>query len=180
MRPRTLVLGVMIGAGVMVSAACGSSYKAPAAGGSTATTAGSTATTAAGTATTGGAGQTISLRQTSLGYVLSDATGRTVYMFEKDSATSSNCTGGCTSTWPPLTVSDQPTAGANLDASKLTTITRSDGSKQVVYAGHPLYRYGADAAPGDVKGEGIGNFWFAVMADGSAAQPPASASSSGY
>jgi predicted lipoprotein with Yx(FWY)xxD motif len=79
------------------------------------------------------------------------------------------CQGDCLVTWPPLARTGTPTAGTGVDAAKIGTITRSDGSSQVTYAGWPLYHFAADAAPGDVMGQGVGGVWFAVLPDGTAA-----------
>lgn len=99
---------------------------------------------------------------------LVDANGMTLYLFAKDSAGTSNCSGGCATNWPPLTVTGQPVAGAGVDASLLGTLTRADGSTQVTYNGHPLYHYKGDYAPGDENGRGVGGVWYVVSASGDA------------
>jgi predicted lipoprotein with Yx(FWY)xxD motif len=85
----------------------------------------------------------------------------TVYTFTQDVKDSgkSNCTGGCATTWPPLTVTGTPTAGTGV-TGKLATITRDDGSTQVTYNGLPLYFFSGDTAPGD--GKGVYTNWEAV------------------
>lgn len=104
---------------------------------------------------------------TSLGTVVVDGNGMTVYEFSKDAvgATSSACTGGCASTWPAV-----ESSSAVPDITGLTgtvgTITGTDGKLQVTLNGLPLYRYSGDSAAGDVKGQGIGGVWYAVGADG--------------
>ena len=73
--------------------------------------------------------------------------------------------------WPPLTVTGKPTAGKGVIASKLTTVSRPGGVKQVVYNGHPLYLYQADTAPGDTTGQGSPSFgapWYVLTASGNA------------
>jgi predicted lipoprotein with Yx(FWY)xxD motif len=97
-----------------------------------------------------------------------DANGMTLYLFTKDSAGTSNCSGGCASNWPPLTVTGQPVAGTGVNASLLGTTARADGSTQVTYNGHPLYYYKADHAPGDENGQGVGGVWYVVSASGDA------------
>ena len=94
--------------------------------------------------------------------------GRTVYHFSSDVANSgkSECTGGCLTTWPALTVAagSKPVAGTGV-TGKLGTITRSDGKQQVTYNGHPLYLFIKDTKPGQTTGEGITAFgaaWSAV------------------
>jgi predicted lipoprotein with Yx(FWY)xxD motif len=68
-----------------------------------------------------------------------------------------------------LLATGKPTAGAGLAASKLATIIRSDGTRQVTYNGHPLYLFVKDQKPGDVKGQGVTAFgaaWFALSPSG--------------
>lgn len=102
------------------------------------------------------------------GSFLVGANGLTLYLLMRDSAGTSTCTGGCASAWPPLTVTGQPAAGTGVNASLLGTITRTDGSIQVTYNGHPLYYYMGDSAPGDENGQGSGGVWFVVSASGDA------------
>ena len=81
------------------------------------------------------------------------------------------CSGPCAQAWPPLTTKGQPKAGSGVTASKLTTATRSDGSTQVVYAGHPLYFFAGDTSPGMTNGQGINNFggqWWLISPAGAA------------
>lgn len=106
----------------------------------------------------------IQLSDTSLGKVITDANGRTLYLFTKDSGGTSACTGSCESVWPY--VEGKPSAGTGTDASLIGTITRSDGDVQATYAGHPLYYYSGDSAAGDVNGEEIEGTWYAVDAHG--------------
>ena len=105
----------------------------------------------------------------------------TLYTFDKDVAGSgvSSCTGGCVTTWPPLTVSagETPTGGGGVTGS-LGTITRADsGAIQVTYDGKPLYFFASDAAPGDTNG--IYANWRAVVlaaaAPAATPAPPAAA-----
>ena len=108
-----------------------------------------------------------------LGQILTDSNGMTLYVFAKDSAGVSNCTGGCLAAWPALTVSagTMPTAGSGVTGT-LGTITRSDnGALQVTYNGKPLYHFASDSAPGDTSGQGVGGVWSVaspLMAAGSA------------
>lgn len=111
------------------------------------------------------AAATVGVRETPLGRVLVDGAGMTLYRFTRDSAGTSACEGGCAQVWPPLAASGQPVAGDGVDGSKLSTITRADGSMQVAYGGMPLYTYAQDTAPGDTKGEGVGGVWFVVKAE---------------
>lgn len=113
---------------------------------------------------------TVNVATTSLGQILIDAEGRTLYLFMNDTPNTSVCTGGCAQTWPPLLVTGTPTGGLGVEASKLGTTSRSDGGTQVTYNQHPLYHFSSDAAPGDTKGQGIGGNWFVVSPAGEAIQ----------
>jgi predicted lipoprotein with Yx(FWY)xxD motif len=111
----------------------------------------------------------IATRHTGLGNVLVDSQGKTLYLFEKDSPMTSNCSGACASIWPPLTATGKPGVGAGLSAGKLTLVKRSDGTMQVTYSGHPLYTYAGDAGPGATKGEGLNQFgaqWYVLGPNG--------------
>ena len=119
----------------------------------------------------------------SLGTILVDSQGLTVYLFEKDSGTKSSCFGGCASAWPPVRASGKPTVGSGLDASLVSTTPRADGQAQVTYNGHPLYLFAGDQSAGDTNGQGLTEFggsWFALS---SAGEPdttkPSTPSSSG-
>ena len=93
-----------------------------------------------------------------LGAIVTDAAGRTLYLFEKDSGGKSACSGACAQGWPPLLTTGTPTAAAGASTSLLGTIKRTDGTVQVTYAGHPLYYFVEDTKPGDTKGEGVQAF----------------------
>jgi predicted lipoprotein with Yx(FWY)xxD motif len=117
----------------------------------------------------------VSLRRTALGRVLVDSHGRTVYLFRKDARRKSRCAAGCASAWPPLRTTGRPRAGAGINARRLGSIRRSDGSRQVTYFGHPLYRFIGDTGPGDTNGQGLKEFgarWYAVKASGTRAGAP--------
>lgn len=105
--------------------------------------------------------------------IVTDAQGLTLYWFAPDTATKSNCNGSCAQIWPP--VKGPATAGTGV-TGKLSTITRSDGSAQATYLGHPLYTYTADTAPGQANGNGInayGGLWHEVTVSGEPPPPPA-------
>jgi predicted lipoprotein with Yx(FWY)xxD motif len=116
---------------------------------------------------------TIALGNTSLGSVLVDNAGRTLYLFEADTNGRSSCTSpGCVAEWPPLTTTSAPQASGGPAASALGTTARPDGTKQVTYDGHPLYLFAGDNQPGASGGQGIndnGGLWYAVRTDGTAA-----------
>jgi predicted lipoprotein with Yx(FWY)xxD motif len=119
----------------------------------------------------------------SLGSVLVDDKGMTLYLFTKDTPNTSVCYDKCATAWPPLLTGDKPSAGEGVDASLLGTTTRKDGSTQVTYNGWPLYYYEKDKAPGDVTGQDVGGVWFVLSAAGdkveSAAATEAPAASTG-
>lgn len=130
---------------------------------------GSTAATSSGTVS-------VTANQT-LGQILVGGTGRTLYLFEKDTGGKSACTGACATAWPPLTTTGTPQAGSGVSAAMLATITRPDGTTQVTYNGHPLYYFSHDMAPGQTTGEGLNRFgglWYAVSAQGTAVTRPQS------
>jgi predicted lipoprotein with Yx(FWY)xxD motif len=97
---------------------------------------------------------TISVASNSLGQILVGANGKTLYLFEADTSTQSTCSGACAQAWPPLTTAGSPKAAGGVSASLLGTTTRSDGTAQVTYNGHPLYYFVSDTKAGDTTGEG--------------------------
>jgi predicted lipoprotein with Yx(FWY)xxD motif len=137
------------------------------------------AATAATPKTTSGASATVDVAKSSLGSILVDSTGRTLYLFKADVGANSACAGACASAWPPLLAAGKPTAGTGLAASRIATITRRGGNRQVTYNGHPLYLYVGDKKPGDVTGQGVTAFgaaWFALTPAGNQVAAPASSS----
>jgi predicted lipoprotein with Yx(FWY)xxD motif len=160
--------------------ACGSSSS----GGTGAATPSPAASSQSGQSSPGSTAMLKSAK-TSLGTVLTNSKGFTLYWFGIDTATSSKCTGGCTTYWPPVAGSPEAAAGVTLPG-KLGTITRSDGSVQATYNGHPLYTYSGDSSPGQTSGNkvnGSGGLWYAVTLSGSAgagaSSAPASSSGGG-
>jgi predicted lipoprotein with Yx(FWY)xxD motif len=101
------------------------------------------------------------------GSILVDQNGMTLYMFTNDTqgAGTSACSGACAALWPALAASS-PTAGTGVDASKLGTITRSDGTTQVTYNGWPLYTYAKDTKAGDTTGQGFKSIWYVIAPSG--------------
>ena len=107
--------------------------------------------------------------------VLADASGRTLYTFDKDEANKSNCYGGCAAAWPPMIAKDADRASPGYSA-----VTRDDGAKQWALNGKPLYYFAADVKPGEVKGDGQGGVWHVVRgADKRAETQPAVNKSAG-
>jgi len=129
----------------------------------------SVATASSGQAVPATAGGTAMLRTTTIGgvSVLTNSSGRTLYWFAPDTPSKSACYGTCAAYWPP--VIGTPAAGPGVTLSKIATIARTDGTIQVTYAGHPLYTYIGDTAPGQASGNDInlnGGFWHEVPAAG--------------
>jgi predicted lipoprotein with Yx(FWY)xxD motif len=112
---------------------------------------------------------TVETHSSSLGKIIVDANGRTLYLFEKDKHDRSACSGQCASFWPPLLTGGKPIAGTGVKASLLGTTRRSNGTMQVTYAGHPLYRFVKDTKTGQTKGEGtkfFGAEWYVLAPSG--------------
>jgi predicted lipoprotein with Yx(FWY)xxD motif len=146
----------------LVAAGCGG-------GGSGTGTAGTAYAPAANATARSAAAPALRTAHTTLGTVLVDGHGRTVYLFEKDKGMSSSCTGACASIWPPVTAAGTKAPGGGLTAAKLGAIKRADGKTEVTYAGHPLYTYAGDTKPGDVNGQGLDQFgaeWYVLAPDG--------------
>jgi predicted lipoprotein with Yx(FWY)xxD motif len=107
----------------------------------------------------------VALGTTSLGQVLTDAQGRTLYALTKDTNGTPTCTDACAKAWPPAMASGTPTAGAGVTAA-LSVVDAPGGGTMLKAGKWPLYRFAGDAAPGDVNGQGSGGVWFVVGADG--------------
>ena len=110
--------------------------------------------------------------------VLTTSTGFTLYSFAPDTPTTSKCNGTCAQNWPPL---KGPVTAAGVTGT-FGTITRSDGSVQATFDGHPLYTFAGDTAPGQNKGNGLnaaGGLWHEITTSGTAAPAPAAGSSTG-
>lgn len=113
----------------------------------------------------------INLRHTSLGAILVNSSGHTLYEFTRDRVRANSCVkiSGCSEIWPALTSKGKPSAGPGVRASLLSTITLPGGSRQVTYAGHALYLYSADSGPGETSYVGekaFGGTWYAINAAG--------------
>jgi predicted lipoprotein with Yx(FWY)xxD motif len=132
--------------------------------------------------TASGAPATVGLATTGLGKILVDSSGRTIYLFKKDSGTRSACSGACASAWPPVRANGKPTVGPGANASLVGTTARSDGTPQLTYNGHPLYLYQGDEKPGETAGQGstaFGAAWYALSPAGNQVTGQASSSGGG-
>jgi predicted lipoprotein with Yx(FWY)xxD motif len=159
-RPITFLAGaVVIPLAALAVAACG--------GGGAATA--SPPPAASKTTTQPSQTATVRLANSSLGRILVDSAGRTLYLFKADSGTSSACSGACAAAWPALRTGATPVVTSGANAALVATIPRSDGAHQVTYKGHPLYTFVKDVKLGDVNGQGLAAFgaaWFAVSPAG--------------
>ena len=114
------------------------------------------ASAAASAEASAAAGGGLALTTGALGSFVVAPDGKTLYLFTPDEGGKPTCYDDCAATWPPLTAADLPAAGTGLDASKLTLVDRTDGTKQVAYNNWPLYFFAADKAAGDTGGQGLG------------------------
>jgi predicted lipoprotein with Yx(FWY)xxD motif len=130
------------------------------------------------------AGPMVTASSSSLGKIITDGQGRTLYQFAKDTGMQSNCTGTCASLWPPFTASGKPAAGSGVTASAIKLVKRSDGAKQVTLDGHPLYFFSGDKSAGQTNGQGLNDFgakWFTTGPSGATVTgAPKSSGGGGY
>ena len=146
--------GFTLAAVAMVAAACSSA--------SSSSTPAAPAASASGPAASGTA---LALKTESggQGIWLTNSSGRALYAYTKDKGTTSVCYGECATAWPPLLATGAVTISGKFTVPHdLGTTTRTDGSKQVTYGGHPLYYFAGDSAAGQTKGQGLGGVWFLV------------------
>ncbi|WP_129664506.1 hypothetical protein [Phytoactinopolyspora endophytica] len=107
----------------------------------------------------------VEMSDTSLGEILVDGEGRTLYLFTSDSPGESTCSDDCLDAWPPL--EGEVEAGEGVNEDLLDTIERDDGATQATYGDWPLYYYAPDDV-GDVEGQGVNDVWYVIDADGNA------------
>jgi predicted lipoprotein with Yx(FWY)xxD motif len=161
---------VLLGAVAMVAAACGEAGVAPSSASNS---------SGAGTKATTASTPDIAIGNSSLGQVLTDRSGLTLYYFKPEQGSKLVCdSGSCVATWPLVTASGTPSAGQGV-SGQLTTVSAPNGQTEVAYNGWPLHTYAGDKSPGDTNGQGIGGQWFAATpsltssgAGGSAAASP--------
>jgi predicted lipoprotein with Yx(FWY)xxD motif len=189
MRTRWWAAPAMVGAAAVI-AACGSSAPSTSSGASS-PAAGSPAAHSTAPASTAPSSTTavIKTRSTSIGTVLTNAQGHTLYWFAIDTPTMSKCAGSCASFWPPVLGKATAASGVSLPKG-FGTITRSGGQLQATYDGHPLYTYVGDTSAGMTSGNGknlSGGLWWAMTptgakpaaAGGGASPSPSASKSSG-
>ena len=159
--------GVALVAIALVASACGKSNPPSSGGGSTT---GAGGATSGGATSGGGSGSATVMAKNvgSLGMVLVDSKGFTLYHLTGETPTNIMCTAACVQAWPPLKASGSPTGGSGATGT-LSTAMRSDGISQVTYDGLLLYTFSGDTQPGQANGQGIEGKWFAVTPAGKAA-----------
>ena len=167
MSKRTKLIAGVGGAlsAAVVVAACSSGATSSSAAAPAASPAGGSSSSASASG-----GTVITTAKSSAGTVLATSSGRAVYLWVKDTGDMSNCNGACAGAWPPVTTTGTATASGGATASEIGTITRSDGTKQVTYDGHPLYYFSGDSGPGTANGQGSDAFgakWWLVTPTGS-------------
>ena len=106
-------------------------------------------------------GDSVRVRSTSVGKVLVDRSGRTLYVYTPDGTGSPRCTDSCAGAWPPVAAEKDLPAGKGVTA-KVGQVKGASGGPQMTVAGQPVYRFGGDVAPGDVRGQGQGGVWFVL------------------
>jgi predicted lipoprotein with Yx(FWY)xxD motif len=159
--------------GALVLAACGGSGSSSSSGAGSTPSYGAAKPSNSNTSNSSGAASVVSTKTGSLGTFLVDAKGRTLYLWDADHGSMSACTGACAQAWPPVTTTGTPKASGAVKASLLGTTKRADGSREVTYAGHPLYTFAGDTKAGQTTGEGSNGFgapWWVVSPAGKALQ----------
>jgi predicted lipoprotein with Yx(FWY)xxD motif len=155
MRYKTIAGLVIVGAAALAACSSGASSN----NSTNATKAAPPAATKMSTTTA------VDVGDTSLGKVLVDSNGRTLYGFASDMNGTSTCNGSCAQIWPPVIVTPGWTASPAAQAANLHTVKRADGQLQLAAGKWPLYTFASDHARGDVTGQGVENF-FVVQPDG--------------
>jgi predicted lipoprotein with Yx(FWY)xxD motif len=164
---------VAMGGVALVVAACGSSST----GASSSASASASASKAPASST---ARVSVATAKGTDGTYLVGPSGRALYLWDADSHNKSVCSGACAQVWPPVTTTSSPVAAGGVTASQLGTITRSGGTKQVTYDGHPLYYFASDTSKGSLTGQGNNGFgakWWLVAPTGQAITKTAAAAS---
>jgi predicted lipoprotein with Yx(FWY)xxD motif len=115
------------------------------------------------------AASTLTVRSSAFGRILFDSRGRALYAFTRDPRRRSVCNGACAAAWPPYLVRGRLRAAGPVERSLLGSRRRADGTRQVTYAGRPLYYYVGDRQPGEVRCQNVrefGGLWLVMRASG--------------
>jgi predicted lipoprotein with Yx(FWY)xxD motif len=154
----TSILSTVLAVGAVLLTGCGSSYDGNAGSGGGGSSGSGSSASAANAA--------LAIADSSLGEIVVDGKGMTVYVFDKDTGSGqSACSGDCLTKWPAV-VAESDSPAVDGVTGEVGTITRDDGTKQVTLGGMPLYLFAGDAKAGDVTGQGVGGVWWVVSADG--------------
>ena len=169
MRFRSVLTASALIAVGAVTAACGASGSGYGSGSGSGKPASAFSSTAP--AAPAAAAAAVKVSDSSLGPILTDQNGRTLYAFLNDKNGTSSCAGTCVATWPALVGTGSAGAGGGVRAALLSQTARAEGTSQATYNKWPLYYYVGDTAAGDVDGQGLDGVWFAVTADGKLVKP---------
>ena len=157
------------GAVAALAAGCSSSTKNSVTPPPSTTSSAPSSSAPAASGSAGAAAATVRTANSAFGQILTDGSGRTLYLFKADTGTTPTCTGSCAALWPADTTNGTPHAMGGLSGAMLGTTTRTDDHKsQVTIDGHPLYFFSHDSKPGDVNGQGFGGLWYVVSPSGTA------------
>jgi predicted lipoprotein with Yx(FWY)xxD motif len=113
-------------------------------------------------------GPALTVAESSLGQIIADDEGNTLYLFVPDNQGESTCYDQCAVNWPP--VEGPVDASDGIEADLIGSVTRTDGTVQATYGGWPLYYFANDAQPGDTNGQGLNDVWFVISPDGAGVQ----------
>jgi len=165
MRTRSISTTALAAAVLVLSTACGSSTPEPASPAAPAPS----ASTSAGTPAGGGGAEVSELKtaSSSLGTIVTDGKGMTLYMFDKDTkgGSTSACSGQCLAAWPPALMGAAAPAASGVTGT-VAAIDTPDGKKQLTLGGWPLYYWAKDTKPGDVTGQAVKDVWWVLDAAG--------------
>ena len=112
---------------------------------------------------------TLTIRSSDFGRIVFDRSGRALYAFTRDPKGRSTCYGACAAAWPPYLVRGQLRVPGGVPRSLLGTTRRRDGTRQLTFAGRPLYYYVGDDGPGIVRCQNVSEFgglWLVARPDG--------------
>ena len=172
---RAVGFGVPLAAVAILAAACGGTAPTASATHTSTTTAApppSSQTATAPTTSTTGPAMTLTTQTGGYGVWLTDQTGRTLYILTLEKGTTPSCYGVCAAAWPPLLSTGPVAVSGAAVTGDVGTTTRTDGTTQVTYAGHPLYYFAQETSPDQVKGLGAQGVWFLVAPTGTVIKPP--------
>jgi predicted lipoprotein with Yx(FWY)xxD motif len=167
-RRPTLLAALLAGVAIMAACTSGGGATAAPASPSAAPASESPASESPASESPAAAAVELALADSSLGQIIVDGEGKTLYMFDPDAEGTPTCYDDCATAWPALLADDAASvaAGTGLDASKITVVERTDGGSQVKYGDWPLYYFANDAAAGDTNGQGRNDVWWVIGADG--------------